>query len=233
MTYQSTPERGTAVRSGGALLCGNIPIRANPRFPVHKMVFDRLFAAVMLIVLAPVFAIFVVAILVTDGRPVFFGHRRVGLNGSSFRCWKFRTMVHDAEKRLAETLDADPTLRAEWEATRKLRNDPRINRIGQFLRKTSLDELPQFWNVLTGDMSVVGPRPVVREELELYRGHAGTYTSVKPGVTGAWQVSGRSNTTYDERVAMDVNYIRHNSLLGDLWIVMKTVLVVLGRNGAH
>ncbi len=185
------------------------------------------------VTLGPVLAIVSLLILLREGRPVFFGHERVGLNGRTFRCWKFRTMVRDADTRLTEALNADPALRAEWHATRKLTNDPRISPLGHFLRKSSLDELPQFWNVLIGDMSMVGPRPVVRDEMAFYGKASKYYCSVRPGLTGAWQVSGRSNTTYDERVALDVEYVQNASFWGDVKIVLKTVHVVLAQTGAR
>lgn len=198
-----------------------------------KSLFDRVFAGFALLAVLPALVLISVAILLIEGGPVYYHQERVGRNGRLFRCWKFRTMVPDAEARLAATLSADPALRAEWEATRKLQDDPRIRRLGHFLRKTSLDELPQFWNVLRGDMSVVGPRPVVLDELTYYGTNAGDYMSVPPGLTGAWQVSGRSNTTYAERVALDMDYIHNMSLRRDLTIIWKTVGAVLGQSGAR
>lgn len=185
--------------------------------PLSKRLFDKAFAAAALLFFAPFILVVAAAILVSDGRPVFYRHRRVGLHGRRFHCLKFRTMVHDADTRLERFLREDPAARAEWEATRKLSADPRVSCLGAFLRKTSLDELPQFWNVLRGEMSVVGPRPVVVEEAEFYKEHFDDYMSVRPGITGAWQASGRSNTTYDERVAMDVDYIRNRSFWGGMW----------------
>ena len=202
------------------------------RVPLSKQIFDKVFAAAALLFFAPFILIVAAAILITDGRPVFFAHRRVGLHGRSFPCLKFRTMARDADARLQKILQEDPAARAEGEATRKLTRDPRIHCLGAFLRKTSLDELPQFWNVLRGEMSVVGPRPVVAEEAAFYNGHFADYTSVQPGITGAWQVSGRSNTTYDERVQMDVDYIRNRSFWGDVRIVLRTVRAILLRDGA-
>lgn len=203
------------------------------RVPVSKRVFDKVFAAAALLFFAPFLVVIAAVILLTDGRPIFYGHRRVGLDGRSFRCLKFRTMVKDADARLQEVLRTDPVARAEWKATRKLSNDPRVNCVGAFLRKTSLDELPQFWNVLRGEMSVVGPRPVVIDEAIFYKEHFADYMSVLPGITGAWQVSGRSDTTYDERVAMDVDYVRNRSFTGDALIVVQTVGVMLSQRGAR
>lgn len=201
--------------------------------PWSKRAFDIAFSVAALIFFAPFILTVALVIVVTDGRPIFFGHQRVGLDGRSFRCWKFRTMVTDADARLEALLRDDPVACAEWQAARKLRHDPRISCIGAFLRKTSLDELPQFWNVLRGDMSVVGPRPVVRDEAVYYKHHFVDYMSVLPGITGAWQVSGRSNTTYDERVEMDVDYVRTRSFWGDVRIVGQTVNVMLSGDGAH
>lgn len=198
-----------------------------------KEVFDRLFAACALLALAPLLLAVALVILVTDGGPVFFGHERVGRDGRPFRCWKFRTMRRDADTALRAVLTRDPVLRAEWEATRKLTDDPRITRVGRFLRRTSLDELPQFWNVLTGSMSVVGPRPIVRQELLRFEGHRADYIEMKPGITGMWQVSGRSDTSYEERIEMDVAYVRAHDLWTDMVIVARTVRVVLAQAGAR
>ncbi|WP_242481801.1 sugar transferase [Paracraurococcus ruber] len=190
-------------------------------------------AATLLLFCAPLFGI--LALLVrADGGPVFYGHERVGLGGRRFGCLKFRSMVTDSQARLAALLAADPDARAEWEATRKLKDDPRVTRIGRFLRATSLDELPQLLNVLRGEMSLVGPRPVVAAELAEHYGMAAEhYLSVRPGITGLWQVSGRSDTTYATRVALDVDYATRLSVWTDLRILLKTPLVVLARRGAY
>ncbi|MEZ5797666.1 MAG: sugar transferase [Paracoccaceae bacterium] len=171
-------------------------------------------------------------ILIEDGRPIFFRHKRVGRNGKPFYCLKFRTMYRNADAQLARILETDPVARSEWEANQKLNDDPRITCIGEFFRKTSLDELPQFWNVLRGDMSVVGPRPIVESEAWHYGADYAAYLSVKPGITGLWQVNGRSNTTYEERVAMDCDYVANRSFWGDIRIIAKTVKVVLIRDGS-
>lgn len=172
-------------------------------------------------------------LLVTEGGPVFFAHKRVGLNGRAFYCLKFRTMAKDAEARLENLLAQDPAARAQWERNQKLDDDPRITCVGEFLRKSSLDELPQFLNVLMGEMAIVGPRPIVDAEAHHYGDHFADYLSVKPGVTGLWQVNGRSNTTYEERVAMDVDYVRNRSFPRDLGIIAKTVKVVALGKGAQ
>jgi Undecaprenyl-phosphate galactose phosphotransferase WbaP len=177
----------------------------------------------------------IVALLVkrSSRGPAFYAHERIGVGGRTFRAWKFRTMVEDADQILEDCLKADPELRAEWNATHKLRNDPRVTSIGKFLRQTSLDELPQIWNVIRGEMSLVGPRPIVRPEVVKYGEEFDLYRKVRPGITGLWQVSGRSETTYDERVAMDVHYVRNWSVWLDVYLLAKTVGVVLRKQGAY
>ena len=166
--------------------------------------------------------------------PAFFGHKRIGQHGSTFRAWKFRTMVMDADAVLEKHLQDNPDARAEWERDQKLRNDPRIlGVVGRFLRKWSLDELPQLWNVLVGEMSLVGPRPIVYDEIAKYsRGYL-AYSHMMPGITGLWQVSGRNNTTYETRVSMDEHYARNWSPWLDFWVLIKTPAVVITRNGAY
>ena len=172
-------------------------------------------------------------IYVWDGGPVLFLHKRIGRDGREFGCLKFRTMVTDSDAALARHLAENPEARREWERTQKLTDDPRILPvIGTFLRKFSLDELPQIYNVLTGDMSLIGPRPVTRDELGRYGDAARYYLAVRPGVSGKWQVSGRSQTTYEERVQMDLEYVQNWTLLGDLKILFRTVGVVLSQDGA-
>ena len=202
-------------------------------FPIAKRALDIIGAGVGLVLLAPFFLI--VALLVrADGGPAFFAHQRVGRGGKLFGCLKFRSMVVDSQARLEALLANDPAARAEWEATRKLKNDPRITRIGRFLRSTSLDELPQLINVLLGEMSLVGPRPVQEAEIDRYYGaSAAHYMAVRPGITGLWQVSGRSETSYESRVALDVSYVSRPSLLADISILLRTPVAVLSRRGAH
>lgn len=201
--------------------------------PMAKRAMDITIAAAALILAAPFFL--VVSLMVrADGGPAFYAHPRVGRGGRIFGCLKFRSMVVDSQARLDALLAADPAARAEWDATRKLKNDPRITRIGRFLRATSLDELPQLINVLRGEMAVVGPRPVTPAELDRYYGAAAAhYLTVRPGITGLWQVSGRSETSYDQRVALDVAYVSQPSLLADIRILLKTPVAVLSRRGAH
>ncbi len=202
-------------------------------FPIAKRALDILGAGVGLVLLSPFFLI--VALMVrADGGPAFFAHQRVGRGGKLFGCLKFRSMVIDSQARLEALLANDPAARAEWEATRKLKNDPRITRIGRFLRSTSLDELPQLINVLLGEMSLVGPRPVQEAEIDRYYGaSAAHYMAVRPGITGLWQVSGRSETSYESRVALDVSYVSRPSLLADISILLRTPVAVLSRRGAH
>lgn len=202
-------------------------------FPIAKRALDIIGAGLGLVLLSPFFLI--VALLVrADGGPAFFAHQRVGRGGKLFGCLKFRSMVIDSQTRLEALLASDLAARAEWEATRKLKNDPRITRIGRFLRSTSLDELPQLINVLRGEMSLVGPRPVQEAEIDRYYGaSAAHYMAVRPGITGLWQVSGRSETSYESRVALDVSYVSRPSLLADLSILLRTPVAVLSRRGAH
>ena len=202
-------------------------------FPVAKRALDMIGAGIGLVLLSPFFLI--VALMVrADGGPAFFAHQRVGRGGKLFGCLKFRSMVIDSQARLETLLANDPAARAEWEATRKLKNDPRITRIGRFLRSTSLDELPQLINVLLGEMSLVGPRPVQEAEIDRYYGaSAAHYMAVRPGITGLWQVSGRSETSYESRVALDVSYVSRPSLLADISILLRTPVAVLSRRGAH
>ncbi|MFM7689231.1 MAG: sugar transferase [Alphaproteobacteria bacterium] len=202
-------------------------------FPIAKRALDIIGAGLGLVVLSPFFLI--VALMVrADGGPAFFAHQRVGRGGNLFGCLKFRSMVIDSQARLEALLANDPAARAEWEATRKLKNDPRITRIGRFLRSTSLDELPQLINVLRGEMSLVGPRPVQDAEIDRYYGASSAhYMAVRPGITGLWQVSGRSETSYESRVALDVSYVSRPSMLADLSILLRTPVAVLSRRGAH
>jgi Undecaprenyl-phosphate galactose phosphotransferase WbaP len=197
-----------------------------------KRALDVLGATLLGLVFAPL--ILAVAILLRrEGGPVIFRHRRVGRNGKAFDCLKFRSMVPEADRVLRQLLEAHPELRAEWLRDHKLRHDPRVTGVGRFLRRTSLDELPQLWNVIRGEMSLVGPRPVVREELLRYGRHLHRYLAAKPGITGLWQVTGRNDTDYRRRVVLDVYYVRRQSVVLDLYILVKTTHVVLGGNGAY
>lgn len=195
-----------------------------------KRITDLALALLMLPVLAPVIGILYL-LTRRDGGPGFFGHRRIGKDGKVFKCWKIRTMVVGAEAKLQEHLRNNPAAAAEWARDFKLENDPRITRLGNFLRKTSLDELPQLWNVIKGEMSFVGPRPIIRTEMRKYAGYQWAYLAMKPGVTGVWQVSGRNDVDYDERVAMDVEYLSQSGFAFDLSVIVKTAGAVLNRTG--
>ncbi|WP_277875910.1 sugar transferase [Acetobacter fallax] len=196
-----------------------------------KVAFDVLMAAILFLAALPVFAI--IWLLVRwDGGPGFYGHLRIGKHGVPFHCLKFRTMTVNSDQALADHLASNPAAAIEWSATRKLENDPRITPIGRFLRRTSLDEIPQLLNVLRTDMSLVGPRPVVEDELRYYGPNAGYYQAVRPGITGLWQISGRSDTSYEERVALDTRYVREWSFRRDLVILAQTLPAVLLQKGA-
>lgn len=195
-----------------------------------KRLLDIVLASLLLPLMLPTIAI--TAILSRfEGGSGFFGHIRVGRNGKYFKCWKIRTMVPDAQQRLADFIESNPDAKTEWETNRKLRKDPRITSIGGFLRETSLDELPQIWNVLKGDMSFVGPRPVTKEEMHFYGDCEFVYTSLRPGITGLWQVSGRNDVSYLERVRFDIDYFESISFTTDIKIIAKTVSVVFRRTG--
>lgn len=201
--------------------------------PAIKRSMDIIGSVFLLIFLFPLLTTIACAVAL-DGGSVIYASMRVGRDGQEFRLYKFRTMVPDAAQRLSELLRVDGEARAEWERTCKLNHDPRVTRIGRALRRLSLDELPQFFNVLVGSMSLVGPRPVPRPELEMYYGcHAQDYMSVRPGLTGPWQVGGRSDTSYDRRVAFDIAYARNPSIRTDLRTLWETVAAVLFCRGAR
>lgn len=198
-----------------------------------KRYFDLFLAVAALIALFPVFAGVALLIRASGPGPVFFAHPRIGRAAQTFGCLKFRTMAVNGDELLAACLAHDPAKAREWAETRKLRDDPRVTPIGAVLRKYSVDELPQIVNVLKGEMSIVGPRPVVRDELEMYRRGKAAYLSVRPGLTGLWQVSGRSDTSYRRRIALDGHYARHRSLAMDMAIVVKTIPAVLRSRGSY
>jgi Undecaprenyl-phosphate galactose phosphotransferase WbaP len=198
-----------------------------------KAVLDYIGAVLGLIALSPLFLVIVLIMRFTDPGPVFYRRRVVGVGGKEFDAFKFRTMVVNSQQVLEEVLARDPAAREEWEKFYKLKNDPRITPIGAFLRKTSIDELPQLVNVLRGEMSLVGPRMITLEEVEKY-GHWGlNLFTVKPGITGLWQVSGRSEISYEDRVRLDMSYIRNYSIWIDLQILVMTVPSVLMSKGAY
>lgn len=204
-------------------------------YAATKRVLDVLGVVVLAVVFSPVIlGIVIIALVQREPGSIIYRHRRVGQDGRAFECLKFRTMVPNADQVLRELLKRDPAIRAEWMRDHKLRCDPRVTRLGKFLRRTSLDELPQLWNVMRGEMSLVGPRPVVREELLRYGRRVRAYFSAKPGITGLWQVKGRNDTDYRRRVALDAYYVRNQNLLLDLYILFNTTRVVLGAgSGAY
>jgi lipopolysaccharide/colanic/teichoic acid biosynthesis glycosyltransferase len=197
------------------------------RSRTFKRAGDIVFSLTVLSLGSPVFLALGLLVKLTSRGPVFYVQQRVGRDYRSFGCIKFRTMRRDADKILSTLLSSSPDLEEEFRNDFKLKNDPRITRLGKFLRRSSLDELPQFLNVLRGEMSVVGPRPIVRKELPRYGDRMDEVLAVRPGLTGLWQVSGRNNLSYEERVDLDVRYARHRSVLMDLRIILKTVMVVL------
>lgn len=199
----------------------------------QKRSLDLAGSLILLIFFAPVMILVAICILIFDPGPVLFKQKRIGFDGRLFDCYKFRTMAADAEARLEALLANDPAARAEWEQDHKLRDDPRVSGFGRFLRKTSLDELPQLFSVLRGDMSLVGPRPIVENEALRYGRYFEHYCSVRPGLTGLWQVSGRNDVSYRRRVAYDVLYVRTARVTDNLRILALTVPTVLARRGSY
>ncbi len=200
-----------------------------------KRLFDIVFSSLVLILFSPLYLILALLIVSTSEGPIFYIQERVGKNYKTFNCIKFRTMVTNADEILVNIIESSPQLKDEFESNFKLKHDPRITSIGNFLRITSLDEFPQFWNVLIGDMSVVGPRPLVEEELPKYGNHIEQILTIKPGITGLWQVSGRNDIPYPRRVQIDLHYVKFRNFWLDLWIVFKTIGVVImpKNNGAY
>ena len=211
------------------------PVPAAPPRPARrvKRAVDAFAALGLLLFCAPLLAVIALAIKCQDGGPVLFRHKRCGQGAEPFGLWKFRTMRVDAAERLAALLEEDPDAEAEWLKTRKLRDDPRVTRLGRFLRRSSLDELPQLLNIIRGEMSLVGPRPVMAEELAAYGPARAAYEAVRPGVTGLWQVSGRNDLSFEARVSLDAAYVRTWSLRADAAILARTVPVVLLARGAY
>lgn len=216
---QIAPEHGAAMKR-------------HPIGGVAKRAVDLVCAVGLFIILFPLWLMVAVAVRMSSPGPVFYGHERIGFGGVAFRCWKFRTMVTNGDAVLATYFERHPEAREEWERDRKLKSDPRVTRFGHILRKTSVDELPQLLNVILGEMSLVGPRPVVADELERYGPDVPSYLAARPGITGLWQTSGRSDTTYDQRVTLDRRYATEWSFAMDLWILLKTVPAVLAARGS-
>lgn len=199
-----------------------------------KRSFDIFFSLLALIFGAPLFLLIALIVKLSSRGPTIYSHERIGRGGKPFRCFKFRTMYADADIRLKDLLASDYNLHLEWMQSRKLKKDPRITPVGRFLRATSLDEIPQFWNVLRGDLSIVGPRPVVHDEVVNYLGEkASKILSVRPGLTCIWQVSGRSDTCYNKRIELDEKYVDNHSFLLDLQLILKTIPSMIFSKGAY
>lgn len=242
MTAQSSLLSGKRLRA--SIKSGKQPLRPKARFKglslplnpeIAKRLFDVVFSLLVLILFSPVYLLLVLLIALSSSGPIFYVQERVGKNYQTFGCIKFRTMVVNADEILVELMETSPRLRQEFKDNFKLKQDPRITRIGRFLRLTSLDEFPQFWNVLKGDMSVVGPRPLVVEELPRYGRHIDKILTIRPGITGLWQVSGRNDIPYSRRVQIDLYYANFHNMLLDAWVIVKTIGVVLvpKNNGAY
>jgi exopolysaccharide production protein ExoY len=207
-------------------------IRQAPRETLKRII-DFSGALVVLLLASPLLVIVGCVLILRDGRPILFRHKRIGRGGQIFYCLKFRTMVQNSNQVLLDHLATNPAAMKEWVATRKLKEDPRVTKVGAFLRKSSLDEVPQFINVLKGEMSLVGPRPIVRDEVVYYGDRIADYERVKPGLTGPWQIGGRSDLSYKRRVDMDCEYASGLSLRKDLWILLRTIPAVLKSNGSY
>ncbi|CDZ29652.1 sugar transferase [Neorhizobium galegae] len=224
-THLQAPEQFAFPRIGN---------EASHRLSVYlKRALDTVISLIALIVLMPMIVMLIALLYAVQGRPIFVGHRRIGKNGVMFPCLKFRTMVPNADEALRRHLSANPSDGAEWAATRKLKNDPRITPLGALLRKSSADEIPQLLNVILGHMSIVGPRPIVSSEAEFYGRHFVDYIRVRPGLTGLWQISGRNDISYNARVELDMRYVREQSIWGDIVIMAKTVPAVLRAHGSY
>ena len=224
---------------------GNLDLSSNTRISprsldqnlVSKDRLARVLDISLILLAAPymilAFLIIAISIKMDSPGPVFYRQARIGRSGRKFHVFKFRTMVQNADQVLQDHLDKSPQLKAQWATTHKLKQDPRVTRLGALLRKSSLDELPQLWNILKGEMSLVGPRPIVDAEVEKYGKCFNFYTQVRPGLTGLWQVSGRNDTTYKQRVELDEYYVRNRGLKLYFQILWKTVFVVLKKDGAY
>jgi len=219
-------------------ICGVLALELNEKLALFvpqlvKRCFDLIVSTSVALLASPMLLILCLAVRVSSPGPLFYGQRRIGKNGEIFKVWKFRSMVVDADKVLKTHLDSDFALREEWDQNHKLKRDPRITWIGRFLRKSSLDELPQIWNIICGQMSLVGPRPITPSEIERYGKIFGQYLRVIPGVTGLWQISGRNNTTYELRTRIDDYYVRNWSLSLDIYILFRTFKTIFLSEGAY
>ncbi len=232
--YQDTNTISLNIRDFGGILGFSSTHNLTKMFSIFlKRFIDLMLILVSSPMTVPLVGIVALIVKITSPGPVFYGHKRIGKDGREFKCWKFRSMVVDADKMLKKILTENPDMRKEWERDRKFTNDPRVTKIGKFLRKTSIDEIPQFFNVLTGEMSFIGPRPVTQPELAKYGSRADFILSVQPGLSGMWQISGRSDTGYEERITLDSYYIQNWSIWLDIWIIVKTIYTVLRGKGAY
>jgi exopolysaccharide production protein ExoY len=231
LVYEPCLEVGTA--SMVSPTQSSVPQLENARIEILSRIIDLVFASVMLIFFAPLMVALALVVRSGGRGPILFRQKRLGKEGKLFVCYKFRTMRVDAEELLAGLLQNSAPLREEWARDHKLRNDPRLSRYGSFMRRSSLDELPQLFNVLKGEMSIVGPRPITPAETVRYGRYIRAYCAVRPGLTGLWQVSGRSKTTYRRRVACDIAYARGRTPLYNLQIMLRTIPAILFSNGAH
>lgn len=213
--------------------CGETSLIGNPTGGIIKRAIDIMICLAVSPFFIPLFLGLIALIKYSDRGPIFYGHSRIGFNGRVFKCWKFRSMVTNGDEVLERHFSRVPADREIWHRERKLDNDPRVTAVGAVLRKLSLDELPQIINVLTGEMSIVGPRPVVHDELEKYDRSRVHYLRARPGITGLWQVSGRSDTTYRERVKLDRYYVSNWHPILDIWVLLRTVPAVLMARGAR
>ena len=217
-------------------LAGSSALHSGARHPVggrYKRFLDITMAVAAILSLSPLLVMLAALVKFSDGGRVFYGHRRIGRNGRSFYCLKFRTMVENGDEVLVSHFASNPRSREQWDSTRKLQNDPRVTNVGQVLRKLSLDELPQVFNILAGDMSFVGPRPVMEDELELYGPAIECYLQSRPGLTGLWQISGRNDVSYRTRVDLDRHYVENWSFVRDLKILVMTLPAVLSSRGSY
>ncbi|MDB5730314.1 MAG: UDP-phosphate galactose phosphotransferase [Variovorax sp.] len=230
---RSTPRRSSGDGRPAPLRPQEPPHRLSRRQLAAKRGLDILGASLFFLVCGPLYLFIAVWVGLSMGRPIHFWQNRLGQGGQRFRFYKFRSMVHNPDKVLEEFLSRNDAARAEWEVFQKLKSDPRITPVGKLIRRFSLDELPQFWNVLKGDMSLVGPRPCMERQRSLYGPHWDHYCSMRPGLTGLWQVSGRNGLPYSARVELDAYYVDHWSLALDLKILLMTVGVVLSAEGAR
>jgi exopolysaccharide production protein ExoY len=227
-TSQSWPGIEKLPRSGDPHVSRTDAVGRSP-----KRAIDLFLATTALVLLFPLLLIVAMIVKLGDRGPVLYSHTRIGFGGATFGCLKFRTMKIDASAQLAELLRTNPAARTEWETTWKLKSDPRVTVVGEILRKSSIDELPQLLNVVRGDMSLVGPRPITAEELPLYGENIATYMAGRPGLTGQWQTSGRNDVSYQHRVSLDVHYLRNWSIGRDFLIMAKTVLILFSWKGSY